>query len=64
MLSINCTAFVTGLQAAKSADKAAESKRHQIALHIQTQFDQVAHKANGGNGFKELNSDEYFRYYF
>ncbi len=64
LLSNNCTAFMTNLKAAKSADNAAEYTRQQIASNIQQQFQQVAHNATGSNGPNELDSGEQMDYHF
>ena len=47
LLRRNCSAFINGLKAAKSADTATMRTRRRIAFHIRSQLLKVAYNATG-----------------
>ncbi|CAF2860513.1 unnamed protein product [Rotaria sp. Silwood2] len=57
LLYSNCTAFVIGVKAAKSADQQAAQTRQQIAQDIYQKFRQVPHNVTGSNGPNDLDSN-------
>jgi hypothetical protein len=55
----NCTAFVTGLKNAMSADAAVQQSRARLSASIEQQFRQAAANATGSNGSKNLYGDKH-----
>ncbi|CAF0742048.1 unnamed protein product [Adineta ricciae] len=60
LLYSNCTAFVSGVKSAKTADKTAECNRQKIARDISQRLQQIPHTVTGSKGPNDLDSDENF----
>lgn len=58
LLYINCSAFITGVKAAKSVDQAAQRARQQIRADIYQRFRQVPHEVTNSNLPNELDDNE------
>ena len=60
LLSSNCTAFCSGLQAAKQADQAAGQVQQQYARSAGQAVSQIIQSLYGGKGRGDSDSDELF----
>lgn len=58
LLYTNCPGFVTGLKAAKTADRTAARVRFQIAVDIYQRIRQIPRDITGSNGPNDMDSKE------
>lgn len=64
LLYSNCSAFITGVKAAKSADQNIQRARQQIRADIYQRFRQVPRDVTGSNRPNELDDNDIRGYCF